>query len=73
MRLVHLTGVRFEFAGRHYEQDEWHIVARVQSRESVLERARLLVARTLGVDPSSFDVVADEASRRKIRSSLAEQ
>jgi ADP-ribose pyrophosphatase YjhB (NUDIX family) len=26
--VVHLTGVRFEFDGRQFEQDEWHLVAR---------------------------------------------
>jgi 8-oxo-dGTP pyrophosphatase MutT (NUDIX family) len=26
--VVHLTGVRFEFGGRRFEQDEWHLVAR---------------------------------------------
>jgi 8-oxo-dGTP pyrophosphatase MutT (NUDIX family) len=33
VRLVHLTGVRFEFASRQFEQDEWHILARVSSAE----------------------------------------
>jgi 8-oxo-dGTP pyrophosphatase MutT (NUDIX family) len=27
-RLVHLSGVSFEFEGRTFEQDEWHILAR---------------------------------------------
>ena len=30
-RLVHLTGVRFEFAARRFEQDEWHIAGRAPS------------------------------------------
>jgi 8-oxo-dGTP pyrophosphatase MutT (NUDIX family) len=38
-RLAHLTGVRFEFAGRQFEQDEWHILARVPSAELGAGRA----------------------------------
>lgn len=30
-RLVHLTGVRFEFGGRIVEEDEWHLLARTQA------------------------------------------
>jgi 8-oxo-dGTP pyrophosphatase MutT (NUDIX family) len=30
-RLVHLTGVRFEFDGRIVEQDEWHVLVRTDA------------------------------------------
>ena len=36
-RLVHLTGVRFEFGGRVFEQDEWHILARSGSPVSAAD------------------------------------